>query len=113
PSCAPPASSVWTARVCVVPAACVPHSGPIGTLPHYFEDGLVSDGDPGVAFGPSPGANGTFSWANGSRLYYSNLTSNFGATKRDETFKGAEAVAVARTDTPQAAAAGDASASVT
>ena len=105
-----PTYTGWTARGCVGPAACVPHSGPIGTLPHYFENGLVSDGDPGVAFGPSPGANGTFSWANGSRLYYSNLTSNFGATKRDETFKGFEGIAVSRTDNPSAAAANDASA---
>ncbi|HEU5390173.1 MAG TPA: sialidase family protein, partial [Streptosporangiaceae bacterium] len=51
-----------------------------------------------------------FSWANGSRLYYSNLTSNFATAKRDETFKGAEAIAVSRTDNPQAAAAGNASA---
>ena len=105
-----PTYTGWTARGCVGPAACVPHSGPIGTLPHYVENGLVSDGDPGVAFGPSPGANGTFSWANGSRLYYSNLTSNFGATKRDETFKGFEGIAVSRTDNPRAAAANDASA---
>ena len=91
-----PTYSGWSARDCLGPAACAPHAGPIGTLPHYFENGLVSDGDPGVAFGPRPGANGTFSWANGSRLYYSNLTSNFGTTKRDETFKGFEAIAVSR-----------------
>jgi len=105
-----PTYTGWSARDCLGPAACVPHVGPIGTLPHYFENGLVSDGDPGVAFGPRPGANGTFSWANGSRLYYSNLTSNFGTTKRSETFKGFEGIAISRTDNLRAAAAGDASA---
>src|SRR5260370_1202983 len=92
------------------PAACMPHVGPIGTLPHYFENGLMSGGDPGVAFGPRPGANGTFSWANGSRLYYSNLTANFSTANPSETFKGFEAIAISRTDNPRAAAAGDASA---
>src|SRR5258705_4780534 len=109
-SWAQPTYTGWSARDCLGPAACAPHVGPIGTLPHYFENGLVADGDPGVAFGPRPGANGTFSWANGSRLYYSNLTSNFGATKRDETIKGFEGIAVSRTDNLRAAAAGDASA---
>ena len=52
----------------------------------------MSGGDPGVAFGPRPSANGTFSWANGSRLYYSNLTANFPGG----AFKGFEAVAVSR-----------------
>jgi hypothetical protein len=105
-----PTYSGWSARDCLGPAACAPHVGPIGTLPHYFENGLVSDGDPGVAFGPRQGADGTFSWANGSRLYYSNLTSNFGTTKRDETFKGFEGIAISRTDDPRAAAAGNGSA---
>jgi hypothetical protein len=105
-----PTYTGWSARDCLGPAACAPHVGPIGTLPHYYENGLVSDGDPGVAFGPRPGANGTFSWANGSRLYYSNLTSNFGTTKRTEAFKGFEGIAVSRTDNVTAAAAGDASA---
>jgi hypothetical protein len=88
---------------------CTPTQRPIGTLPKYFESGLVSDGDPGVAFGPRPGTNGTFSWANGSRLYYSNLTSNLNS-KRDETFKGVEAIAVSRTDDVAAAAASHANA---
>ncbi len=93
-----------TARNCLGPAACVPEVGPIGTLPWYSENGLVADGDPALAFGPQPGPNG-FSWANGSRLYYANLASNLG-TKKDETFKGFEAIYVSRTDNPQVAAQG-------
>src|SRR6266567_6804737 len=104
-----PTYTGWSARGCLgVPgpdAGCSPTVGPIGTLPWYYENGLVSDGDPAVAFGPRPGANGQFSWANGSRLYYANLTSNFGATKRDEAFKGFEGIAVSRTDDAAASAA--------
>ena len=70
------------------------HVGAIGTVPNYFEAGLVSDGDPAVAFGPRRGADGRFSFSNGSRLYYANLTSNFAATRTDATFKGFEAIAV-------------------
>jgi hypothetical protein len=93
-----------SARHCVGPAECVPEVGPIGTLPWYFENGLVSDGDPALAFGPRPGPSG-FSWLNGSRLYFANLTSNLGS-KKDETFKGFEAIYVSRTDDPQVAAQG-------
>lgn len=95
-----------TARSCLGPAVCTPTFGPIGTLPWYYENGLVSDGDPALAFGPRPGPGGTFAWANGSRLYYANLSSNLNA-KKDETFKGFEAIYVSRTDDVAAAAAND------
>jgi hypothetical protein len=105
-----PTYTGWSARGCLGPAVCQAHVGPIGTLPHYFENGLVADGDPGLAFGPRPGADGTFSWANGSRLYYSSLTSNFSTINRDETLKGFEGIAVSRSDNLTAAAAGNATA---
>src|SRR6266516_7080603 len=57
-----PTYTGWTARHCLGPAACDPHVGPIGTLPWYYENGLVSDGDPALAFGPRRGANGQFAW---------------------------------------------------
>jgi hypothetical protein len=98
-----------TARNCLgavgPDAGCTPQTGPIGTLPWYAENGLVADGDPAVAFGPKPGANG-FSWSNGSRLYYANLTANLSAVRSEEVFKGFEAIAVSRTDNVAAAAAG-------
>ena len=96
-----PTYTGWSAR------SGAPGVGPIGTLPWYYENGLVSDGDPGLAFGPRRDTTGRFSWTNGSRLYYSNLTSNFSAVRSDQTFKGFEAIAVSRTDNVQAAAAGD------
>jgi hypothetical protein len=101
-----PTYTGWSARDCTGPAACSPSVGPIGTLPWYYENGLVSDGDPAVAFGPAPDGHGGFSWAT-SRLYYANLTSNFGATRTDQAFKGFEAIAVSRTDDVAAAANGD------
>jgi hypothetical protein len=104
----------WTARDCLgvvgtQPANpadnCNAHVGSIGTLPRYFENGLVSDGDPAVGFGPRRGANGTFSWSNGWRLYYANLTANFGAERSEAAFKGFEAIGVSRLDSENYAAA--------
>jgi len=105
-----PTYTGWSARNCLGTAGidtdtCQPVVGPIGTLPWYYENGLVSDGDPAVAFGPKPGPDG-FKWSNGSRLYYANLTSNFGATRSESVFRGFEALAVSRTDDVPAAAAG-------
>src|SRR5919109_521870 len=101
-----PTYTGWTARDCLGvigtqpnnPADnCDPHVGPIGTLPRYLESGLVADGDPAVGFGPKPGPNG-FSWANGWRLYYANLASNFSSTRAEFAIKGFEAIAVSRLD---------------
>ena len=88
---------------------CTPTVGSIGTVPNYYESGLVSDGDPAVAFGPRPDANGNFSWGNGDRLYYANLTSN-SSGGGVETFRGFEGIGVSSTDDLVGAAAGDNSA---
>lgn len=79
--------------------------GPIGTLPWYYEEKLDLCCDPVLAFGPVPGADGTFSWANGSRLYYLNVSLSFG-TARDQPFKGDSGIAISRTDDPETAALG-------
>jgi hypothetical protein len=104
-----PTYTGWTARHCLGTAECVPTVGSIGTLPSYYENGLASDGDPAHAFGPKL-VNGSFSWANGARLYYANLTSNFSARRSERAFRGDEAVAVSRTDDVFAAATGNAGA---
>src|ERR687885_551765 len=101
-----PTYTGWTARDCLglvgtssAPADnCDPHVGPIGTLPRYYENGLVADGDPAVGFGPRRGADGTFSWDNGWRLYYANLAANFSTERSEFAFKGFEAIAVSRLD---------------
>jgi hypothetical protein len=108
-----PTYTGYSARHCLGVAGtatdtCAPNpNGPIGTLPWYYEEGLASNGDPALAFGPRPGSDGKFSWANGSRLYYANIAFNFSANRDEQNFRGAAAIAVSRTDDPEAAAAGD------
>jgi hypothetical protein len=105
-----PTYTGWTARHCTgVPGpdpGCEVQQGPIGTLPKYDDLNLVSDGDPAAAFGPRP-VRGRFSWSNGARLYFANLTSNVSADLGEPAFKGFEAIAVSRSDDLVAAAAGD------
>jgi hypothetical protein len=89
-----------TSRDCTAAGPCTPHMGPIGTLPWYAENGLVASGDPAVAFGPRL-VNGSFSWANGSRLYYVNLTGPVAATfPQKEPIKGFLSLGVSRLDNP-------------
>jgi hypothetical protein len=107
----PTTYSGYSARTCIGTAGistdpCVPltpeDGGQIGTLPWYYENGLTSDGDPAVAFGPAPSSSGSFDWSNGSRLYFANLTANFSSKRTDFTFKGVEGIGVSRLDIPAA-----------
>jgi hypothetical protein len=86
---------------------CTPQVGPIHTVPNYFENGLRSRSDPGVAFGPVP-KNGTFSYANGTRLYYSNLATNLTDTRIQRGgINSNTAIAVSHIDNPTQARVAD------
>ena len=58
---------------------------------------LVSDGDPVIAFGPKQGTNGAFSWTNGTRAYYANLSSFSSAGQQGNQL--AEVIGVSISDT--------------
>jgi hypothetical protein len=77
---------------------CTPHVGPIHTVPNFFENGLRSRSDPGVAFGPVP-KNGKFSYANGSRMYLATLATNLTDTKIQQGgINSTEAITVSHID---------------
>jgi hypothetical protein len=96
-----PTYTGWTASDCNPTSTCTAHVGPIHTLPWYFENTLVSSGDPAVAVGPIP-VNGRFSWANGSRVYYANLVGAWpsGFAFPNPEFHGFLGVGVSRLDNP-------------
>src|SRR5207253_11390530 len=99
-----PTYTGWTTGDCDPLAPCKGHAGAIHTLPWYFENQLVSFGDPAVAVGPVPGADGSFSWGNGERVYYANLTSAFSTQVEfsfpNPVFNGFLGVGVSRLDNP-------------
>ena len=98
-----PTYTGYSARNCLGPEECQPEIGPIGTLPRYYGNDLVSNGDPELAFGPKPNGKGGFTYANGARLYYANIATNFPG---EEAFRGEGAIAVSRTDNIRGAIAG-------
>ena len=81
--------------------------GPIGTLPGYYEEGLVSDGDPAVAFGPV-GMPTARSRGRTGRVCTTPISPP--TSPAQQAFKGFEAIAVSRIDGPaRPADAGDVS----
>ena len=57
----------------------------------WLGQGVISDGDPVIAYGPKPQPGGGFSYATGARAYYSSLASLAGV-------KGAEHIVVSYSD---------------
>jgi hypothetical protein len=96
-----PTYTGWTAADCDPTSTCSAHEGPIHTLPWYYENRLVSFGDPAIAIGPIP-VNGRFAWENGSRVYYANLVGSWplGFTFPNPEFHGFLAAGVSRLDNP-------------
>ncbi|MCA1709781.1 MAG: glycoside hydrolase, partial [Actinobacteria bacterium] len=86
-----------------------PGVGPIGTLPNFYEAGLVSKADPVLAYGPRRASDGTFSYANGTTLYYALLAGNISGQDGAgaNSYRSPEAITVSRTSDIAGAMAGD------
>jgi hypothetical protein len=86
---------------------CTPQPGPIHTVPNYYENGLRAGGGSSVAFGPVL-KDGTFSWANGSRLYFSTLANNLTNTPiQPGRINSTRTVTVSHIDNPTPARVAD------
>jgi hypothetical protein len=72
--------------------------GLLDDQPGWKASDLVSDGDPVITYGPKPGADGTFSYANGTRAYYSTLASYKPGRSPYPPNKAPEALAVSYSD---------------
>jgi hypothetical protein len=72
--------------------------GLLDDQPSWIASDLVSDGDPVIVYGPKPGVNGNFSYANGVRAYYSSLASYKPGRSPYPPNKAPELLAVAYSD---------------
>ena len=106
-----PTYTGWTNASCPPTTLCKGGFGAIHTLPWYFENSLVSFGDPAVAFGPVPDSNGKFAWSNGHRVYYANLVTAFSTSVElsfpNPVFNGFVGIGVSRLDNPSPAVVAD------
>ena len=109
-----PSYTGWTARDCLgvvgtQPANpadnCDPHVGPIGTLPRYYENGLVADGDPAVGVRPATRRERHVRVDERLAAVLREHRANFSAERSEQAFKGFEAIAVSRLDSQNYAAA--------
>jgi hypothetical protein len=86
---------------------CTPQPGPIHSVPNYYENGLRAGGGSSVAFGPVL-KDGKFSWANGSRLYFSTLVNNLTNTAiQPGRIESVRSVSVSHIDDPTPARLAD------
>jgi hypothetical protein len=96
----PTTRGLTAARCSPTVEPCRPRLGPIHTVPNYYLSGLASSGDSSVAFGPVL-RDGKFSWANGSRLYLSNMATNLTQTViRPGSIESTSTLTVSHIDDP-------------